>query len=106
MMTMIRFTPLVAAVVAGMVGSWDVLRAQQPLETETARLPARGALLLSGTYEFQTAQQGTEHALPLALEYGITNRLTLLVEPVVMTAIRPDTPPNATGLGDLEVTLQ
>ena len=102
----IRLIPLVSLVVAGTAVKARALHAQQPLETETARLPARGALLLSGTYEFQTSPQGTEHAVPVALEYGITNRLTLLLEPVVMTAIRPETPPNATGLGDLEVTLQ
>ena len=50
--------------------------------------------------------QGTEHAVPVALEYGIANRLALLVEPVLVTLIRPEAPPNATGLGDLELTLQ
>jgi hypothetical protein len=82
------------------------LGAQQPLETETARLPPRGALVASGTYEFQTSTQGTEHALPVAFEYGLSNRLALLLEPVVVTAIRPESPPNATGLGDFEMTLQ
>ncbi|HKW08955.1 MAG TPA: transporter, partial [Gemmatimonadaceae bacterium] len=82
------------------------LVAQQPLETETARLPRRGGLLVSGTYEFQASPQGTEHAVPVALEYGIANRLALLVEPVLVTMIRPEAPPNATGVGDLEVTLQ
>ncbi len=80
--------------------------AQQPLETETARLPARGVWLSSLTYEFQTSPQGTEHALPPALEYGVTNRMTLLVEPVVFTSIRPKSGRSATGLGDLEATLQ
>jgi hypothetical protein len=79
---------------------------QQPLETETARLPARGTLLTGLTYEFQTSPQGTEHALPLAFEYGITNRLALLVEPVLLTAIRPASGRSARGLGDLEATLQ
>ena len=80
--------------------------AQQPLETETARLPHHGALVLTGTYEFQTSAQGTEHALPFAAEYGLTDRLALLMEPVVVTAIRAESPPNATGIGDVEVTLQ
>jgi hypothetical protein len=97
-------TPALASVLA--FGPLMTASSQQPLETETARLPMRGALVLSGTYEFQTSAQGTEHALPFAFEYGIANRLALLVEPVLVTAIRPEVPPNATGLGDLEVTLQ
>lgn len=82
------------------------LTAQQPLETETARLPRRGETVVSLTYEFQTSGQGTEHALPFALEYGITNRLTALVEPVFYTSIHPRGGVYATGLGDVEATLQ
>src|SRR5258706_10168191 len=73
-------------------------RSQQPLETETARLPLRRELALNGAYEFQTSSQGTEHALPFAIEYGLTNRLALLVEPVFFTAIRPKVGASATGL--------
>lgn len=80
--------------------------AQQPLETETARLPSRGTALIGTTYEFQTSPQGTEHALPFTFEYGITNRLALLIEPVLLTSIRPKSGRNATGLGDLEATAQ
>lgn len=83
-----------------------VAAAQQPLETETARLPARGALLTGLTYEFQTSPQGTEHAIPLAFEFGITDRLALLLEPVLFTAIRPTVGRRASGIGDLEATLQ
>lgn len=102
---MMRFLiPALTSVLA--LGPLMTASSQQPMETETARLPMRGALLLSGTYEFQASAQGTEHALPFAFEYGIANRLALLVEPVLLTAIRPEVPPNATGLGDIEVTLQ
>lgn len=82
------------------------VHAQQPLETETARLPARGTLLTGLTYEFQASPQGTEHAIPLAFEYAITDRLALLVEPVFFTAIRPKSGRRARGPGDLEATLQ
>src|SRR4030088_1438112 len=71
--------------------------AQAPLETETARLPARGTLMLGTIYEFQTSPQGTEHALPFAFEYGITDRVALLVEPVAFTTIRPKLGRRATG---------
>ncbi|MEO6876916.1 MAG: hypothetical protein ABI205_00440, partial [Gemmatimonadaceae bacterium] len=82
------------------------LRAQQPLETETARLPVRRHLSVDAAYEFQTSAQGTEHALPIALEYGLTSRLALLVEPVFFTAIVPHPGMRAIGLGDVEVTAE
>lgn len=80
--------------------------AQQPLETETARLPARHELVLDVAYEFQTSKQGIEHALPIALEYGVTDRLALLFEPVFFTAIVPRPGARAVGPGDLEITTQ
>lgn len=80
--------------------------AQQPLETETARLPLRGTSSLNFAYEFQTSPQGTEHAMPVAFEYGVTNRLALLVEPVFFTSIRPKQGRRASGAGDLELTVQ
>ena len=77
-----------------------------PLETETARLPKQGTLEAGAAIEFQTSSEGTETAVPLEFEYGLTDWLTVLVEPVFITAIRPKSGENATGVGDLEVTLQ
>lgn len=79
--------------------------ASQPLETETARLLKAGSFKVDATYEYQTSSEGTEHAVPLAFEYGVTDYLGLLVEPVVYTAILPKAGRKATGLGDLEITL-
>jgi hypothetical protein len=84
----------------------DVCDAQQPLETETARLPARHELVVNAAYEFQSSTQGTEHAVPFALEYGLSDRWNLLVEPVFFTAILPRPGARALGVGDLEVTSQ
>jgi hypothetical protein len=81
------------------------IRAQQPLETETARPPKEGSVEIQAAFEYQTSKEGTERALPFAFEYGITDRLSLMVEPVFYTAIRPKVGPRATGVGDLEVTL-
>jgi len=88
------------------VTSASPLLGQQPLETETARLPLQGMLVFGSTYEFQTSAQGTEHALPFTFEYGLADRLALLVEPVLLTSIRPKVGRKATGVGDLEATLQ
>ncbi|MEA2173061.1 MAG: hypothetical protein QOD00_653 [Blastocatellia bacterium] len=57
------------------------------------------------TFEYQTLKEGRELAAPLAFECGMTDRLSLLVEPVFYTSIRPKQGRRATGLGDLEVSL-
>ena len=97
---------LLAVLVAGgtLVVSPSCARGQV-LETETARLLPAGGLNLANTFEFQRSSEGTETAIPLAFEWGITNRLELLVEPVVYTAVRTKVGPRATGVGDLEMTL-
>ncbi|HEV7365930.1 MAG TPA: hypothetical protein VGN76_08815 [Gemmatimonadales bacterium] len=79
--------------------------AAQILETETARPVGKGILETSGNFEYQTSSEGHEVALPFAIEYGISDRLEFLVEPVAYTAIRPNVGPQATGAGDLETTL-
>ncbi len=79
--------------------------AGQPLETETARLRPRGQFQFETTFEYQTSPEGFETAVPLAFEYGITNDLELLVEPVVHANIRPEVGRKAKGVGDLEITL-
>ncbi|MDQ6635159.1 MAG: hypothetical protein M3Z10_10445 [Gemmatimonadota bacterium] len=53
----------------------------------------------------QRSPTGREAALPFAFEYGLTDRLGLLVEPVPYTAIRPQQGRRATGPGDIEATL-
>jgi hypothetical protein len=76
----------------------------QVLETETARFLPAGTWELGTAFEFQKSSEGTERAVPIAAEYGITNRVAFLAEPVPYTAIRPKTGPSATGAGDLELT--
>jgi hypothetical protein len=79
--------------------------AAQILETETARPLGQGVLEASGNLEYQASTEGHESALPFAVEYGLTDRLEVLAEPVAYTAIRPNTGPQASGVGDVEVTL-
>jgi len=97
-----RFLPVLAGLLAITA---TALCAGLPLETESARLNPNNTFSLSAAAEFQTSREGTERATPLAFEYGLTNRLEVLVEPVFYTAIRPSKGANATGMGDLEVTL-
>ena len=79
--------------------------AAQTLETETARLMKAGWWEIGNALELQTSSEGTEAAIPMAVEYGFRDNLELLVEPVPYTAIRPKVGRRATGLGDVEATL-
>ena len=93
-------------IVALLLTAWTTAFAGPPLETETARLPKQGTLEAGAAIEFQTSSEGTETSVPLELEYGLTDWLSVLVEPVFLTAIRPKSGETATGVGDLEMTLQ
>jgi hypothetical protein len=91
--------------VVALMGLLPATAYAQTLETETARFhPARSFQIASG-FEHQFSAEGRESAVPVALEYALTNTWELLVEPVPYTTIRPKVGPHATGLGDLEVTV-
>lgn len=79
--------------------------AAQEVETETARTLRQGMVKGGGGVEYQVSSDGTELALPLIVEGGLTDRLELVVEPVAFTRIHPSAGASATGLGDLEITL-
>ena len=79
--------------------------AAQNLETETARLLPAGWWKIGNAFEFQTSTEGKEAATPFAVEYGLTDNLELLVEPVPYTTIHPKIGRRATGFGDVEATL-
>ena len=99
-----RLLKCIAALLAVFISQAGAASAQT-LETETARLlPAHG-WEIGQAFEFQTSSDGTETALPFAVEYGLSNRFELLVEPVPYTAIRPKIGRHAAGVGDIEATL-
>src|SRR5258706_3625684 len=77
----------------------------QVLETEESKPLLPKQFEIGSGLEFQTSKEGTETALPLAIEYGLSKHFTLLIEPVGFTNIRSKTGPLAKGVGDLEVTL-
>jgi hypothetical protein len=79
--------------------------ASQPLETETARLLPAGVFKIELTGEYQQSGDGTERALPLVFEYGLTPRTEVAVEPVFATSIQPKVGRVANGVGDLEITI-
>lgn len=89
----------------GLVAALPLASSAQVLETETARFMNRGSFEIGLAYEFQTSADGREYAAPIAFEYALTNRVSVLVEPVPYTSIRPRTGRRATGAGDLEITI-
>ena len=98
---MSRQTALVPLLLALIV----VTAKAQTLETETARLLPARRWEIGSAFEFQTSHDGTEAATPIAIGYGLTNRLELLIEPVPFTAIRPTLGRHAIGVGDIEATI-
>jgi hypothetical protein len=87
-----------------MCGSSMIVKAQA-LETEESKPLLPGQVEMGTGLEFQTSKEGTENALPLAFEFGLSKKFTLLVEPVAFTNISPKVGPHVTGIGDLEITL-
>ncbi len=79
--------------------------AKAQLETEESNPLIPHQMELGAAMEFQTSKEGTENALPLSIEYGLSKKFTLLVEPVAFTTINPKKGASTTGFGDLEVTL-
>ncbi len=77
----------------------------QVLETEDSSPLIPGQVQIGTALEFQTSGQGIESAIPIGIEYGISNRITLLAEPVAYTNISPKIGTSATDIGDLEITL-
>ncbi len=76
-----------------------------PMETETAMTMPKKSFEGDVAFEYQASSDGTEMAVPIALEYGLLDNVELLVEPVLYTAIIPDAGKSLRGLGDVEVTL-
>src|ERR1700716_1186255 len=77
----------------------------QVLETEESNPLIPGQFEMGTAIEFQTSKLGTETALPMGIEYGLSKKLTLLVEPVLFTNIHNKGGISTSGIGDLEITL-
>ena len=52
----------------------------QTLETESARVLPAHAWEVGYAFEAQTSSEGTERAMPFAFEYGLSDRVELLIE--------------------------
>jgi hypothetical protein len=77
--------------------------ARQPLETETARLPAKGHGDVQLEFEYATSDEGRDIAVPVLLEYGITDRLKFVIEPDLYASTKPKVGRGFHGFGETEV---
>ena len=102
---MAKFCCYITAISLGALLCASASFAGQPLETESARLLDKGRFTCESAFEYQTSSEGRETALPMLVEYGITHRLQLALEPVFGTDIHPKIGRRASGIGDLEATL-
>ncbi len=99
-MNKLLFLPILLAFVTSVpTRAWA-----QVLETEESKPLMPGQFEVGTGLEFQTSKEGTEFADPIAIEYGLSKRLTLLVEPVPYTSIMPKEGRTTRGAGDVEVT--
>lgn len=92
-------------VVIGVLSISGAAFAGQPLETESTRLLRSRQFEIETGFEHQRASAGTESALPMAIGYGISDRVELLVEPVLLDRVRDKGISGVGGVGDLEMTL-
>src|SRR5258706_806207 len=100
-----RFGVALLSIVLILAASAPGVCVAQTLETETSRLVPAGWWKVGTAFELQTSSEGREGAAPFLAEYGLTDHLELVLEPVPYTAIRPRTGRHATGPGDFEATL-
>ncbi len=98
-----RMTTALLGLVTALVSSPAF--ADQPLETETARLPEKGHGSAHMGFEYATSSAGHATVVPLILKYGITDNLQLTIEPVVYTSVNPKGGSSTKGFGNTEVLL-
>ena len=100
-----RSWPCLLVIVTVLTSARSTVFGDLALETETARVLQPGQIEAGAAFEFQTAFDGKEYAIPMFVEIGVLPRLELLIEPVAAVFIRPTPGQAATDIGDLETTL-
>jgi len=85
--------------------SSSLLHADLVLETETAELGKKGEGLFSAALQFERMKDGgTAYFTLNQLEYGITDRAEILIEPFFYEWDKPKDGSSYSGVGDLEIT--
>lgn len=79
-------------------------RADTAIETETAQIGKKGEANFSQAYEYESAKDGSSQGTLTQIEYGISDRAEILVEPFFYVRESPDDEPSEWGMGDLEIT--
>jgi predicted porin len=103
-------TPFVAFVAALPIAASVFLgfatpaKADLVLETETAQLGKKGHGNLSNALQFEKDKDGNIFLTETQLEYALTDRSEILIEPFFYELQKPSAGPKVHGVGDIEVT--
>ena len=101
---MLKFSHLLPVAFAMALTS-GTAQAGQPFETESARLPEKGHGNVQIVAEYLTSSEEKANAFPVVLEYGVTDRLRLKIEPTLFASVRPKGAAHGNGFGVTEVIL-
>ena len=79
-------------------------RADTVLETETAELGEKGEWLVSNSIQYEKGPEDKAAFTLFQLEYGITSRSEILIEPFFHEWVWPKGESKTSGFGNLEIT--
>jgi hypothetical protein len=78
--------------------------ADTAIETETAQIGKKGEGNFSQAFEFEDSKDGSAQGTVTQIEYGLSDRAEILIEPFLYVHLSPEGEPSQTGMGDLEIT--
>jgi hypothetical protein len=78
--------------------------ANTAIETETAQMGKSGDITVSQSVEFEKADDGKAGGTLTQIEYAITDRAEILIEPFFRRWEQPEGEDRVSGRGDLEIT--
>src|SRR6478736_1545935 len=78
--------------------------ADTAIETETAQIGKKGEGNFSQAFEFEDGKDGSAQGTLTQIEYGLSDRGEILIEPFLFVRLSTEGDPTETGMGDLEIT--
>ena len=81
------------------------LYSQVPIETSTARLVEKHEIEIGPSFEYVNSPDGKEASMQITVNYGLSNRIELDIEPAIYKSVTTVEEPNAHGFGDVNVAL-
>jgi len=81
-----------------------VAHADTAIETETAQIGKKGEGNFSQAFEFEDGKDGSAQGTLTQIEYALSDRAEILIEPFLYVHLSPEGGPSESGMGDLEIT--